>query len=76
MHVFLRSRFEGLSDDKGVHADQTISALQEGEEVGTERGESPETHEEVQEQSVMSQVRAETAGLRLVSNLFFVKAMK
>ena len=74
--MFLRSRFEGLSDDKGVHADQTISALQEGEEVGTERGESPETHEEVQEQSVMFQVRTETEDLRLVSHLVFVKVMK
>lgn len=53
-----------------------MPALQEREEVGTERGEPPETREEVQEQSAMSQVRAETTGLRLVSHQFFVKAMK
>ena len=59
-----------------MHADKAMPALQEREEVGTERGEPPETREEVQEQSAMSQVRAETTGLRLVSHQFFVKAMK
>ena len=65
-----------INDDNEVHADQTIPALQEGEEVGTKRGEPPETHEEVQEQSVMFQVRTETEDLRLVSHLVFVKVMK